>query len=212
MATAAEHIAAIYERLIALEEIVDGLVKLGEGARMIDPLDQEIDLPLPQPSQSLSAPLKGAQGIGNGEDVDDDLSPEELAAVAAARARLANDKGTSVPATVVPEGQRSRVAGDTVELPPVSDEQREQRRLLAQAINLGDDFGQEGVEAYVKGGPLWLYYGNREYVLGLSRNVWTAMVEDVMQTSPQEATEMGRDLFKVRGSAVTREIPGWGNV
>lgn len=206
MATAGEHIAAIYARLDQLETRI---AELEAG----DDLDLEIDLPLPQPEPTpIAPPLRGAQGVGNGTDDDDDLSPEELSAVAAARARLAADQGVSAPDTVIPEGQRSRVVGGSVELPPVSDEQREQRRLLAQAIGLADDFGQEGIEAYVKGGPLWLYYGNREYVLGLSKNVWTAMVEDVMQTSPQEATEMGRDLFKVRGNEVTREIPGWGNV
>jgi hypothetical protein len=142
----------------------------------------------------------------DGERPDDDdladLDPAEADAVRAARRRLANDTGGTID-TRPAEGNRTQVvAGDEhveIVLPSVTPAQQDARRKLAVQIGLAADFGDDGVDAYVKGGPLWLYYGNRNYVLGLPAWAHELMVNDVMETSPQEATEMGRDLFMKRG-------------
>jgi hypothetical protein len=208
MPTAAEHIAAIYVRLDKIESQIKAINITLNGIE--SGLDQEIDLPLPLAQPIPKHPLRGVQGVGNGGDDLEDLSADERAAVEAARQRLAADQG-GVIEDVIPEGQRATSDGEHVDLPPVSDEQREARRRLAFQIGLENDFGVEGIDTYVKGGPLWLYYGNRDYVLGLSKDVQTAMVEDVMQTSPAEAVEMGRDLFKARGDEARGTVPEFGS-
>ena len=56
-------------------------------------------------------------------------------------------------------------------MPPVDADRAAQRALLAKQLDLDGEFGAGFNAAYVKGGPLWLYYGNREYVVGLPDSV-----------------------------------------
>ena len=104
-------------------------------------------------------------------------------------------------------GTRAKVAerdGETVvELPPVSDLKRKGREQFAAdtlqfdvALGTDDEQTAELIRAYGKGGPLWLYYGNRDMVMGLNEDAKRIMVADVLEDSPQEANEMGRDILK----------------
>lgn len=87
----------------------------------------------------------------------------------------------------------------TVEIPPPSPERMAQRRLLeSQQLHLADSLGtaEDWNEVYAKGGPAWLYHGNRELVMTLPMSTRQALVEDLAEDSPQQAHEMGRDILK----------------
>lgn len=105
-------------------------------------------------------------------------------------------------------GAHTEITGDAehteVVVPATSAEKMEQRRhfeehTLKLAEYFPDEDGTDWNEAYAKGGPRWLYYGNRELVMSYPDQVRAAMVEDVLEDSPQEAEEIGRDLLKFSG-------------
>jgi hypothetical protein len=54
-------------------------------------------------------------------------------------------------------------------------------------------------DVYAKGGPMWLYLGNRALVMSLPEHIKRAMIEDVEQDSPKDANEMGADILKFPG-------------
>lgn len=85
-----------------------------------------------------------------------------------------------------------------VDLPVVSEEKQERRRAFAKdELVLDTHFPNLGlVDAYAKGGPLLLYYSDRDFVMGLPAEWKAAMVRDVSEESPREALEMGRDILK----------------
>lgn len=170
----------LLKRVVALEK------RVGE----LESTDHPWDEPFPMPTLSESSQEDSQEG-----KAEDELSPEEQAAVEAARARLANETG-GTPEQPDP-GTRVEADGKVVDLPPVDQERAVKRHNLARTLNLEAD----GIDpnAYVKGGPLWLYYGNREYVMGLPEAVHRQMIEDVQQDSVQEAQEMARDLLMFRG-------------
>lgn len=93
-----------------------------------------------------------------------------------------------------------------VDLPPASPERQAARRQLAESIELPgffpplmrDSQREQILDAYVKGGPLWLYQ-NREITLALPEHVKHAMIADIMEDSPRMAFEVGRDLLKDMG-------------
>jgi hypothetical protein len=96
----------------------------------------------------------------------------------------------------------------TVTVPAVSEEVQELRRKFAEStLNLqaaleaeGLDPTEDWVEAYAKGGPLWLYHGNRDFVVQLPYAVRHALVLEASADDPEEAIKMGRDLLKDDGA------------
>lgn len=74
----------------------------------------------------------------------------------------------------------------------------EARRALAHAMELDTNLPdvEDAIDVYVKGGPLWLYTGNREFVMSLPMAMRQQMVLDVEQDDHQTAQEMGRDVLK----------------
>lgn len=118
----------------------------------------------------------------------------------------ADDKGWgewTSPSPSPESAERAKIEVDAdgntvVDLPKVSaDKQARRREFAADVLELDVHFPDLGlVEAYAKGGPLLLYYSQREFVTGLPIEVQYAMVEDVLEESPGEAEEMGRDLFR----------------
>lgn len=97
------------------------------------------------------------------------------------------------PVTVTPESVMFR---------PVSEEKQARRRQFAdqqlhlqQALSNVDDT-EDWIEHYVMGGPLWLYYGNRELVMSYPDEVRAQMVADVDEESSEIAHEMSRDILK----------------
>lgn len=126
------------------------------------------------------------------------------------------DAGASVRRSMVLQGyppeeteRRTRILtsgkeGDPSEVvvPAVSAEKMERRRLFArQALSLEAHLGsgEDWTEAYAKGGPMWLYTGNRDLVMSYPESIRRALIEDVIEDSPQDAHEMGRDILKQPG-------------
>lgn len=197
MPKVSEVIADLVQRIESLEQnvadhnryIMELKGSLGDG------WDEEIELP---------EPFVGAHGPIE----DDDPRARE------ARERLARDEQNPNAFGLkqgFEEGKRAQsVVGDQeieVVLPPVSAERAKYRREQAKQMGLEDNFpGIEATEAYVKGGPLWLYHGNREFVMSLPEELRKLMVQDVERDSPQEAHEMAHDLLKKREQAGSRSL------
>jgi hypothetical protein len=83
-----------------------------------------------------------------------------------------------------------------VNLPPADDEKKAKRRKFAEAIQLEESIEGIGPDDYAKGGPLWLYYGNRDFVKTLPSTAHQVMIADVFDDDPEEARIMSADLLK----------------
>lgn len=135
------------------------------------------------------------------EALSKESNPEERA-VLEARLRLAKDDGQAVAAAVgVEEGERTKMqVGDTetiVEVFTPNESQLEMREAMADKLREADVLDEEIIESFIKGGPLLLYYTDREFIMSLPYGWRRAFVEDVEVNSPQEAAEMARDILKV---------------
>lgn len=84
----------------------------------------------------------------------------------------------------------------TVNLPPADDIKQAKRREFAKAIQLEESLDGATCDDYGKGGPLWLYYGNRDFVITLPYEAMLEMVKDVFEDDPTEAAIMAADLLK----------------
>lgn len=93
-----------------------------------------------------------------------------------------------------------------VTLPAVDRVVQDQRRQFAATIGIDtDDWPtrpelsidpKDAVEAYVKGGPLWLHAYDRDFVMQLPEETRRTMVRDVELTTPNDAHDLGRDILK----------------
>lgn len=91
-----------------------------------------------------------------------------------------------------------------IEIAPTSPKKMAQRALFErQVLKLANSYGneQDWTEVYAKGGPLWLYMTDREFVAGLPYPIRQMMVSDVMEDDPDTAQEMGRDILKFAGES-----------
>lgn len=176
------------QRVARLEQVVSTLVDDDEW-NLDDP-----DLILDTERQSEGDDLSG-------------LDPEEVAQVLAARERLKNESGQSISQErfgVEPNIVESK-DGITIEVPPPTDKQKEQREKFAPRLGLEHLAADENVEkdelvkGWVLGGPIWLHGYNRDFVMGLPKDVRQAFVNDVEQHSPTWAQELGRDILKDDG-------------
>lgn len=102
--------------------------------------------------------------------------------------------GTAEPAFTVEEGKDSSV----IVIAPVSEKKQKSRAVFANSvIKLDEAFpGIKAEEAYVKGGPVWLYDYDRDFVVGLPFGIKQMIVGDLNEDDPQAALEMGRDILK----------------
>lgn len=129
---------------------------------------------------------------------DDDDDPR----VAEARRRLAADQGKEPTPELGLEKKNAPIleknpdGSVTVNLPTeISDEQKAYREKFVSEV-LSNDYDEVICNSYLKGGPLVLYYTDRDYVMGLSDEWKRAIVRDVTQSSPKEGYDVGRDLLK----------------
>jgi hypothetical protein len=130
--------------------------------------------------------------------------PEDRRALEA-QLRLAEETGASA-ADVVPEGQREQVTvSDSeilVELPAATPEVAHARRQWAETHDAHTFFkafekDKPGfVDAYVKGGPLWIYHSDRDAVMQMPFEWRRDLIADIGHHSPATAHEVGRDLLK----------------
>lgn len=120
-----------------------------------------------------------------------------------ARLRLLKDDGRSV--EIAPAaGAREQYdgpedGGGVVNIPPPAPERQASRIAWAKAYNLADFSTlapDEFYPAYGKGGPMWMYAGNRDGVMQMPFGLRQAMISDVMQDSDAAAQEMARDILK----------------
>lgn len=94
------------------------------------------------------------------------------------------------------------VQGDIVEYPPPTPAQERLRTAVLDRIGLEglppehDLKPDDARRAFLKGGPLWLYDFDRNFVVGLSPQVRRAFVEDVYAVDPEAAYDLGRDILK----------------
>jgi len=92
--------------------------------------------------------------------------------------------------------------GDTTvwQLPPVSDEVKAARRQWASDYRLNETCvppGPDYEDAYVKGGPEWLYGSDREFVLSLPDAAKRGMIADYMARDlHKEANALAADLLR----------------
>lgn len=137
--------------------------------------------------------------LANNEDAQESM-------VLRATISLLEDKLIRPPEKIDLDQQRTVQVRNTdgsvvVDVPEVSEEVEAERyefaiKQLKLHEQYGEEAGKEYARSYAKGGPLVLYYTDRDFVLGLTDDLKAAMVQDVEQHSPAEAHEMARDLLK----------------
>ncbi len=149
-------------------------------------------------------------------ELNEATDPEARLALEA-RLRLLNDKGASIPA--VKRGVEVRsLASDTtilVDIPPASFEKRAERlafacdhylhRFLSTKTLTEDEFAG----AYSKGGPMWLYLGDREAIMAMPISYRHTMIADIEEDSPIQAQEVARDILKDGEPGTKEQADGW---
>lgn len=87
-----------------------------------------------------------------------------------------------------------------VDLPKPTPQQIDFRGQLLPRLGLrdqyGDEIGEKAEDSFVRGGPLLLYFSDREFVNSMADDVKRLLVSDVELSSPREAHEMARDILK----------------
>jgi len=77
---------------------------------------------------------------------------------------------------------------------------KNRRAFATDTLNLGIAWkelpGEAAVEAYAVGGPLWLYYSDRDLMAGFSLDAKGRMINEIEATHPREARDIARDINK----------------
>lgn len=127
-----------------------------------------------------------------------ETDPETIQALNA-KLNLLKDTG-AVPDNILPGEVIGADEHGVVHVPVVSAERQATRRAWAIQHELGPQFlGMdlaEAADAFAKGGPVWLYYGNRPALMTMPPDWKRAMVHDLEEDSPIMAQSMGRDILK----------------
>ena len=145
-----------------------------------------------------------------------ETDPDERRALEA-RLRLLKEEGGVVDG--VPEGRRVveaeftpgnlrptqaiSVGANTVDLPVPTEEQRLARLYWALKRKLWDFIPleqEQACEAFAKGGPMWLYLGNRDAVMAMPVEWRRELVEMVAEDSIAQSQELGADILKIADS------------
>lgn len=203
------------ERIARLSSPRDGMVALAEG---IDAILAKLDnqpaqtdpwgdwstttAEAPQPAQpAFRRPALDVVAIGHVQEALRVETDAENVQALQARLRMLQDPGR-LPASEVADGTYVEADEDgIVDLPPPSPEKFSRRFHWALENKLGSQFlGLDedtlAAEAYAKGGPMWLYLGNRAAVMQMPPEWRRGMVYDVQEDSPRQAQEFARDVLK----------------
>lgn len=181
-------------------------------ARYLDVLDTKINKVLEQPAE---------QGWGEWEApteaTPEDPLPEyvmqlreqikeadgEDRAALEAQLKLLTDKGYGIEPEKLEEGVRPVVEQDehgntVVDFPAPDEQQLAMRKRFVEDVLLKDPAREHLAEPFLKGGPLYLYLGDRDFVANeMPPQFRSLFVQDVERNSPQDAREMARDILKV---------------
>lgn len=114
------------------------------------------------------------------------------------------------------ESVYSEEGGTLTEFKATTDEDKiAKRKQFAQDV-LSQSFGRADLEdgtwhpdttileAYVKGGPLWLLAYDRDYVVQLPQEMKIMLIEDVFEDDQEEGRAMGRDILKDPSAGETK--------
>lgn len=194
---------ALTARIIdQLADRIDALEKGGskpvqqEWDTWDEPAKEEEWLPNPDDEVELAALKEALQGNGNADE----------SRVLRARIELCEDRlkppldraDNTGNATVA---HYDEAGNAIIDLPKPTTTQLDYRAKLLPRLGLkeqyGDDIGSKTEDSFLRGGPLLLYYSDREFVNALPSDVKQYLVADVEESSPREAHEMARDILKV---------------
>ncbi|MGZ6854887.1 MAG: hypothetical protein ACXVGC_12635 [Mycobacteriaceae bacterium] len=139
------------------------------------------------------------------EALNQAVDPDERRALEA-RLRLLKDDGKAIdveaPAGVLATEQQ---IGDqvVVTLPTPSPERQAARAEFAHTNELWNFSvlsAEEFTDAFIAGGPLWLYHTARDEVMAMPYEWRQWLVADINLDSPRTAQEVGRDILKDEGT------------
>ena len=148
-----------------------------------------------------ASPQRALAVIGQGiDEILEKLSNLEMAETVDGWGEWQSNAG----AVMGEPAQAATIKRDTdeavVELAPASPERQEQRRQFSENVlrlHLAlPELGEEVHDFYAKGGPMWLYHGNRDLVMSYDQSVRSLLVQDIEQDSHEQAHEVGRDILK----------------
>lgn len=135
----------------------------------------------------------------------EETDPEEIRALEA-QLRILRDTGENIE-TDLADNERSIVGPDgVVDLPPATPKQLAARDMIIEQTDMEEQYGSEIVSSFRKGGPLLMYYTDREWVMQLPDAIKPIMVADIEVNSPAEAHEIGRDILKDRSADGNEEL------
>lgn len=179
----ANGIDAIIAQLKERSEPADGWAEWGDAAETT-PAPPEADR---------------AKKIGELEEQLRTETDPEAGQALRAKIELLKDKGQSLNLEL-PGDEYGADEDGVVTVPPADEERRASRRAWALSVNLGSGFlgmdNDEAAHGFALGGPVWLYYGNREAIMQMPDQWKRMLVEDVERDSVRLAQTMGRDLLK----------------
>jgi hypothetical protein len=152
--------------------------------------------------------IEGVQAM-----LDVEADAEERRALEA-KLRLLKDEGASIIRREAGVRVQSLVDDSTVtvDIPPASPERQEDRRRFARNGHLHSFLSQPALneaefeDAYAKGGPMWLYLGDRDAIMAMPPEYRVLMVADIEEDSPAQAQEVARDLLMDRGAEGTTAV------
>ncbi len=207
---------SVFERVKNAKSPQDALAAIGHGidhiCTRLDKLENvdhtddpwgrwESNEPEPDENEAAAVREAAARRVIELQERRKSLSDEDDLRAIDAEIGLAKDELREIKS--VEDGPAPRasvvevVGGEvTINLPPASPERKQKRRELAEAIQLEESIEGVSAEDYAKGGPLWLYYGNRDFVKAMPPDIIMTMVLDVNEDDPIEAALMSRDLLK----------------
>lgn len=75
----------------------------------------------------------------------------------------------------------------------------ERRRFAIETLDFPNNYPADWkayVDGYAKGGPMYLYLSDRDFVMGLPIGVKNMMLTDVNKFNPEQARQMAADILK----------------
>lgn len=218
IAAALERIEAKLDQQPAAEPDPWGAWGSDSRAAYLEPIKQYVDpsavVKAEQEAEIFLQVQRNEHAIRAIEDrLEVEADAEERRALEA-KLRLLKDDGAAIVRREAGVRVQSLVDDSTVtvDIPPASPERQEDRRRFARNGHLHSFLSQpvlneaEFEDAYAKGGPMWLYLGDRDAIMAMPPEYRVLMVADIEEDSPAQAQEVARDLLMDRGAEGTTAV------